>query len=390
MAKSKSFYGLRRGSTKSHTYSVLKGQQVTKDRVTDVANPKTQAQMIQRMLFAQCVKFYKQALSNFFKFAFEDKKPLESDYNAFVRHNTTRSIAVDMANYNTPAYPSLGNFQLTQGSLGMAECEWEDTDEGFLLYCDTTEQEQTLGTLSTAILSYYKNLQEGDIVTIVHNVSALGNDAELEVDVAPAWMVKQFILDVNDGTDCQEFFGEEFQAFEGNVRLFPKFLDRLQMGSVTFSRNTPSGLKVSNSYMVPSQGTWYFIESMSTDSAKRQSAISWGAGDKAILQGGLTDEGEDIIYKCTIEGGRYVENAGSSEKLVATSWVPHAPKMTSETVVRINGSEITYQGSGKWYNANSKLGISFDSNTPSIIVGPNRSRTYIRALIIDGKDIQLY
>ena len=35
MAKSKSFFGLRKGSTKSHTYSTLDGQQITKDRVYD-------------------------------------------------------------------------------------------------------------------------------------------------------------------------------------------------------------------------------------------------------------------------------------------------------------------------------------------------------------------
>lgn len=48
MAKSKSFFGLRTGSTKSLTFSVYRGTQVTKDRVTRVANPRTVAQMQQR------------------------------------------------------------------------------------------------------------------------------------------------------------------------------------------------------------------------------------------------------------------------------------------------------------------------------------------------------
>lgn len=50
MAQSKSFFGLRRGSTKSLTFSTFNGKQVTKDRVTDVKNPRTEAQMINRML----------------------------------------------------------------------------------------------------------------------------------------------------------------------------------------------------------------------------------------------------------------------------------------------------------------------------------------------------
>lgn len=52
MAKSNSFYGHRRGSTKSHTYQVVGGKQITKDRVEGGKNPRTRAQMIQRCLVA--------------------------------------------------------------------------------------------------------------------------------------------------------------------------------------------------------------------------------------------------------------------------------------------------------------------------------------------------
>lgn len=59
MAKSKSFFGLRKGSTKTHTYSVLDGQQITKDRVYDVKNPRTVGQMRQRMLMTTVGAAYK-------------------------------------------------------------------------------------------------------------------------------------------------------------------------------------------------------------------------------------------------------------------------------------------------------------------------------------------
>lgn len=50
MAKSKSFFGLRTGSTKSLTFQTYRGQQITKDRVTSVSNPQSAAQMDQRLL----------------------------------------------------------------------------------------------------------------------------------------------------------------------------------------------------------------------------------------------------------------------------------------------------------------------------------------------------
>lgn len=52
MAKSKGFFGLRRGSTKSLTFSILDGKQITKDRVSEVRNPQTSRQMLQRVCFA--------------------------------------------------------------------------------------------------------------------------------------------------------------------------------------------------------------------------------------------------------------------------------------------------------------------------------------------------
>ena len=53
MARSKSFFGLRRGSTKELTFSTYRGQQVTKSRVINVANPQTMGQMEQRLRLVQ-------------------------------------------------------------------------------------------------------------------------------------------------------------------------------------------------------------------------------------------------------------------------------------------------------------------------------------------------
>ena len=58
MAQSKSFFGLRKGSTKSLTFEVLNGKQITKDRVYNVKNPQTLAQMQQRALMATVVTAY--------------------------------------------------------------------------------------------------------------------------------------------------------------------------------------------------------------------------------------------------------------------------------------------------------------------------------------------
>lgn len=58
MAKSSTFFGLRRGSTKSLTFQVSDGKQITKDRVSVVKNPRSQAQMVQRAIMKTASSAY--------------------------------------------------------------------------------------------------------------------------------------------------------------------------------------------------------------------------------------------------------------------------------------------------------------------------------------------
>ena len=72
MAKSANFYGLRKGSTKSHTYSVVDGKQITKDRVEGGKNPRTLSQMTQRCLMSTCSAAYS-AMKSICNHSFEEK-----------------------------------------------------------------------------------------------------------------------------------------------------------------------------------------------------------------------------------------------------------------------------------------------------------------------------
>ena len=86
MARSKSFFGLRRGSTKSHTYSILNGQQITKDRVQTVANPKTQKQQFQRAIMATVMAAYSE-MKAIEDHAFQGKKKGSENQREFMSRN---------------------------------------------------------------------------------------------------------------------------------------------------------------------------------------------------------------------------------------------------------------------------------------------------------------
>ena len=109
--------GYSRGSVGDVTFSRLKGQQIAKARNRNPNNPKTKTQMMQRSLFVSATKFYQQARAKFFKFAFEDKKLHESDFNAFMRHNVKNGTNMTKEAVQAYNYPALGMWALSKGSL---------------------------------------------------------------------------------------------------------------------------------------------------------------------------------------------------------------------------------------------------------------------------------
>ena len=117
MAKSKSFFGLRTGSTKSLTFQVYRGQQITKDRVTRVSNPRTTLQMEQRSKLP-IVAAARSALKGLVDHSWEGVPYGEQSLRTFSSKNLS-SGALKVYSYASPDAPSPGiaEYQVSQGSL---------------------------------------------------------------------------------------------------------------------------------------------------------------------------------------------------------------------------------------------------------------------------------
>ena len=117
MAKSKSFFGLRTGSTKSLTFQVYRGQQITKDRVTRVANPRSTLQMEQRSKLP-IVAAARSALKGLVDHSWEGVPYGEQSLRTFSSKNLSAG-ALKVYSYSSPDAPSPGiaEFQVSQGSL---------------------------------------------------------------------------------------------------------------------------------------------------------------------------------------------------------------------------------------------------------------------------------
>lgn len=108
MAQSKSFFGLRKGSTKSLTFQVLNGKQITKDRVYNVKNPQSLAQMKQRALMATAVTAYSN-LKAICDHSFEGVEIGAKTMAVFIRENI-KKLDANIPDINVTEYKS-GNYE---------------------------------------------------------------------------------------------------------------------------------------------------------------------------------------------------------------------------------------------------------------------------------------
>ena len=297
MSKGSSYWSTARGKIGNTVVSINKGQRIERAYQPVVNNPRTNKQTLQRALFSSQVKFYKAAMANFFKFAFEDKKQTESDYNAFMRNNRGVGIVLNRATYLNKFFPALGNnWMLTKGSLmefNIRAVEGEDFPGVIEVNdIDTKVTNATIGQVSQSLITTY-DLQAGDIITIV-TINTKVDDITDEPTTAPAWSVKQFILDTADTRTFTE------AGFSGNVTMEKQtstesaYISMISEATgdnygiaVMASRVTTNGIKVNNSYVYLSAVLLGIYNQSLQDDYRAQALTSWGATGEAILEGTL-------------------------------------------------------------------------------------------------------
>ena len=120
MATSKSFFGKRRGSTKNFTFAVFNGKQVTKEKAEQVKNPRTLAQMKNRMILTTSSAAYaamKEIVDHSFQgyiYGLQNMSRFQSVNNKLLRAN----IGVVTPLF---AYANYGEAKLLPGAYKVSE-----------------------------------------------------------------------------------------------------------------------------------------------------------------------------------------------------------------------------------------------------------------------------
>lgn len=301
MAKGNMLLGKSRGSVGDVTFSQINGQQIARARNRNPANPRTLKQCFQRGRFAAAVKFYTRGTQALYKFAFENKRQTESDYNAFMRENVKIAPAISKAAFDNYDYPVFAPFIMSKGSL--APLDTRQDDNAIMLVINPHEEGvsiTTIGELSTILLTD-EAFQVGDIITFVMINSAYNGDVPsvtAEGSGKATWSIKQLIINPDDTATIASVigYGVTTYTFDGEVyntlAIMPNTTN-YDAGVAIHSRNTAQGLKVSTQQLMLSVDSGDAYQDSQAGAYKEAVAVSWktaGAVDmqpEAILQGSI-------------------------------------------------------------------------------------------------------
>lgn len=304
MAKAYITQSKRIGSVGGETYSVVNGQTIVRAKPVSVSNPRTDAQMTQRSQFLSAIRFYQRANQNFFRFAFESKKQIESEYNAFMRLNAKVGGYITKAQGDAVGFPMIAPFILSQGSIptpvyGVDKYLHGANTNAQLLIATTAgegDAPTTIAGVSEAILAEYPSYRNGDIITCVTLYSSVTGEFYNDLDAEAfktsgdniIWNIYQFIIDTTNTALLSES-GLSCAKVDGHLVLERAIGPSNVVAGCAFvvSRNTTSGLAVCTSSVALSVRAMDAYDAMRTNAHREMVLAWWGSQQSAILQGAI-------------------------------------------------------------------------------------------------------
>lgn len=285
MAKGNLLLGTAKNSVGDVVMYRREGAQITRVRVRNVKNPKTNAQSFQRAIMAPIAKFYS-PLSVVLERSFEGLSKAKS-------HNKFNQVNANLARKNKWALPKGTGFfplpyQLSQGTLPSINVT-TDTD-GYVYSMSINhvgEAPTTIGQLSADFIS--AGYKEGDIVTIIAVVTSEDSASyypvsiQFEVKASSTELVtslkKNGVLIGNDGNE-QWHINHDGDLLRAAAVIVSRF-------DGTMWRRSTQSLVVTES----------IITSVTADAAVAAAIASYGqtAGDGnplVYLDGDELEEGE--------------------------------------------------------------------------------------------------
>ena len=296
-----------KGQTKKLGGSVIyqaMGQTRQRALASSVSNPRTQAQMTQRVKWANLVNLYR-ANSDWMKYAFETKKASQSDYNKFMSLNVTDSNIFLPKNVAAAGGAVVQSYLITQGSLPSIETTYvlENTWWATNIYLGNSYifSTPTIAAFTRVLLDNNPAMREGDQLSFIRMTQMTNAD-----NGAPYVIVRKYelVLSLTNQASVWDYLPSDYidsSEAATNSQLVVKDSGNAG-GFVLILSRTLAGKTFVSSQRIVVANNDALIAAYSSAAALQAAINSYGSSEEAFLSSTYANQADSAYVPTSIVG----------------------------------------------------------------------------------------
>lgn len=260
------------------------GRTLQRELAPEVKNPKTPAQMGQRVKWANLVAFYR-ANASWMPKAFENKKATQSDYNKFMSLNASSSRIYLTKEQARQGACVVDSYRVSDGTLQPVDIfptEQNWVTNLYLAGLDKLDATTTLAAFSNALLSSNAGLRSGDQLSFIRVTQLFNNTTDI-----PYVQVRAYELLINEqGTGLLKDFWPIELIGLGAEQETPALMvknNNKQGGFALIVSRTQGGRVLVSPSQITQVNMADVINQYSSSAALQAAIDSYGRGDDVFL-----------------------------------------------------------------------------------------------------------
>lgn len=272
------------GRLGEQVFYVVNGETRARKLAAKVNNPRTVQQMEQRTKWANLVNFYR-ANRDWMKYAFENKKRNQSDYNKYMSLNVASSRIYLPKSFANQGACIVDAYKMTQGSLPSIETVKTNTGWAtnlYLISANTLPENPTVGEVTQQLLQANPALREGDQLSFIRLTQQTN-----PVTGVPYVVVRKYevILNSSSVKFFYDYMPADYIVFEGGTN--PNYIEVNDSGNaggflMILSRTISGKTYVSSQNIVVANNS-ALIDAYSSSSAQQAAIDSYGESAEPFL-----------------------------------------------------------------------------------------------------------
>lgn len=291
--------GLRNyvGKHAGNVYYLQKGEALVREKAASVSNPKTPAQMMQRVRLANLVNFYRANKEWMLRYSFEKLRPYLSIYNEFVGANMANSVPLTKSDAAAGAVLP-APLVLTKGtlhSIGTLEVFSSRLEAKSKIYANNDDN--TIGALSQSLINLNKGWKIGDQLSSIIIGFRAGKVCIVDS--------REMILDTESQDEIPGHFYVDNDVVWVNLDIF-NFRPEFGFGvALIHSRRENGKVMVSSETLSLSEEAIETLQQSTTEEAYKTAADSYKVTDQPFLDPETGNQSDMYPVKkvVTPEGG---------------------------------------------------------------------------------------